>query len=87
MAVNTVVQGSAADLIKVAMNRIYQRLQHEGHASRILLQIHDELVFEVPKSELLFERALVENEMVAAMELNVPIKVHIEVGDNWLEAK
>jgi len=87
MAINTVIQGSAADLIKVAMNRIYRRLRDEQHATKIILQIHDELVFEVPKSDVLFERALIEREMSSAMELNVPIQVHIEVGDNWLEAK
>ena len=87
IAINTVIQGSAADLIKVAMNNIYSRLTSEGHAARILLQIHDELVFEVPNAELLFARQLIEHEMAGAMTLRVPIKVNIEVGPNWLEAK
>ena len=87
IAINTVIQGSAADLIKVAMNNIYSRLTAEGHAAKILLQIHDELVFEVPNAEMLFARTLIEHEMANAMKLRVPIKVNIEVGPNWLEAK
>jgi len=87
IAINTVIQGSAADLIKVAMNNIYSRLISGGHAAKILLQIHDELVFEVPSAELLFARQLIEREMTNAFTLKVPIKVNIEVGPNWLEAK
>ncbi len=87
MAVNTVIQGSAADLIKVAMNRLYRRLLDDNHATKIILQIHDELVCEVPKTDLLFERPLIENEMVSAMALDVPLVVNIAVGDNWMEAK
>ena len=87
IAINTVIQGSAADLIKVAMNNIFSRLRSGGHATKILLQIHDELVFEVPKAELMFDRPLIEREMTTAFALKVPIKVNIEVGSNWLEAK
>ncbi|HUW32729.1 MAG TPA: DNA polymerase I, partial [Planctomycetota bacterium] len=87
IAINTVIQGSAADLIKVAMNNIFSRLQSGGHATRILLQIHDELVFEVPKAELMFARPIIEREMTSAFALKVPIKVNIEAGPNWLEAK
>jgi len=87
MAINTVIQGSAADLIKVAMNRLYRRLLDDNHATKIILQIHDELVCEVPKADLLFERPLIENEMVSAMALDVPLVVNVAVGDNWMEAK
>ena len=87
IAINTVIQGSAADLIKVAMNNIHSRLVSGGHATTILLQIHDELVFEVPSAEMMFARPLIEREMAGAFALKVPIKVNIEVGPNWLEAK
>jgi DNA polymerase-1 len=87
IAINTVIQGSAADLIKVAMNNIHNRLAAGGLAAKLLLQIHDELVFEVPNSEMLFARQLIEDEMVNAIDLTVPLKVNIETGQNWLEAK
>ena len=85
IAINTVIQGTAADLIKVAMNRIHEQLVSGGHATKLLLQIHDELVFEVPGEELLFARQLIEREMANAITLNVPTKVNIETGPNWLE--
>jgi len=87
IAINTVIQGSAADLIKIAMNNIHSQLVSGGHSAKILLQIHDELVFEIPKAELLFAGRPIEREMIGAIKLRVPVKVNIEVGPNWLEAK
>ena len=86
-AVNTVIQGSAADLIKQAMIRIHTRLQQESHPARMLLQIHDELVFEAPDSDADSLIALAKEEMNSALELTVPIEIDIAIGDNWLDAK
>ncbi|HTP41019.1 MAG TPA: DNA polymerase I [Nitrospiria bacterium] len=85
-AVNTVVQGSAADLIKVAMNRVWRRLRRERRRSALLLQIHDELVLEVPDAELESVRALVIEEMEGAAELSVPLRVDPGAGRHWAEA-
>ncbi|MDB5336686.1 MAG: polymerase [Planctomycetaceae bacterium] len=86
-AVNTVIQGSAADLIKLAMIRIHNRLKAENHPGRMLLQIHDELVFEVPEAEVASLQQLVREEMEQAIKLDVPLKVDVSVGDNWAVAK
>ena len=85
-AINTPVQGTAADIIKVAMINIHNKLKKDGLATKMILQVHDELVFEVPQNELDKVKALVENEMVNAVKLDVPIKVHIGYGENWAEA-
>lgn len=84
-AVNTVIQGSAADLIKRAMIALDSRLQTEGLKARMLLQIHDELVLECPDPELRDLEALVRHEMTTAMALEVPLKVDIAAGPNWLD--
>lgn len=84
-AINTVVQGSAADLIKVAMIRLHQRLRREQFQSRMVLQIHDELVFEIPEHELDAVSRAVRQEMTGAISMKVPIKVDIAVGENWLD--
>jgi DNA polymerase-1 len=86
-AVNTVIQGSAADLIKLAMLAIDRRLREDGLASRMLLQIHDELIFEVPPDELDRMRQLVDEEMSRVRRLEVPLKVDVNTGSNWAEAK
>ena len=86
-AFNTVIQGSAADLIKTAMVRVEDRIAAEGHPGRMLLQIHDELVFEVPRDDAGSLGDLVRGEMTAAMELSVPLKVDVGIGPNWLDAK
>lgn len=85
-AVNTVMQGSAADLIKKAMINVHQRLHAEHHPARMLLQIHDELVFEAPAANVESLISLVRDEMTSAMELSVPLVVDVKVGDNWLDA-
>jgi len=87
MAINSVVQGSAADLIKIAMNRVYNRLKRENRPSRMLLQVHDELVFETPASAAESEAAMVREEMTGAMKLKVPLKVEVGWGKNWQEVK
>ncbi|HUS45021.1 MAG TPA: DNA polymerase I [Phycisphaerae bacterium] len=86
-AINTVIQGSAADLIKVAMNRIWRRIQKEKRPSRLLIQIHDELVFETPGADAEAEQTWIEAEMTGAMDLEVPLKVHMATGKNWMEAE
>jgi len=86
VAVNTPVQGTAADLIKLAMIHIDRRLQEEGLRSRMLLQIHDELLFEVPEDEMAGLQRLVRHEMSTALPLDVPIVVGMGVGDTWAQA-
>ena len=86
LAVNTPIQGSAADLIKVAMINISRRIRLEGLKSLMILQVHDELVFEVPEDELDAMSALVRDEMEGAAKLDVPIKVDMGSGPNWAEA-
>jgi len=87
VAINSVVQGSAADLIKIAMNRVDRRLKAENRPSRMLLQVHDELVFETPADKAEGEAALVREEMTAAMTLKVPLKVEVGWAKNWQEVK
>jgi DNA polymerase-1 len=86
-AINMEIQGSAADLIKQAMLNIYRRLRAEKHQARMLLQIHDELVFEVPPKELKDVAKLVNEEMTHALPLEVPIKVDMGAGRNWLDVE
>lgn len=86
MAINTPIQGTAADLIKVAMIRIQDGLKKNKWKSRMILQIHDELVFEVPDDEIDRLSKMVKTEMEDALELSVPIQVDIGVGKNWYEA-
>ena len=87
LAQNSPIQGSAADLIKVAMIRIHARLRAAAMQSRMLLQVHDELVFEFPADEEEALRSLVDKEMTTAVALDVPLVVDIGTGPNWLEAK
>lgn len=86
-AANSPIQGSAADLIKIAMIRIDDSLRTEGLQSKMLLQVHDELVFEVPPEELEPVQQLVKYQMENAAELSVPLVVDLGVGPNWLETK
>ena len=87
IAINTVIQGSAADIIKRAMINVYRRLQREGLRAKLLLQIHDELVFELPPDEEPAVRKLVTEEMAAAANLTVPLKVDVNLGRNWAECE
>jgi DNA polymerase-1 len=86
-AQNTPLQGSAADLIKIAMVDIHRTLKAEGLESRLLLQVHDELVLEAPEGEVERVAALVKTHMEGAAKLDVPLVVDVGVGSNWLEAK
>ena len=86
IAVNTIIQGSAADLIKIAMNKINARLQTMGHEVKMLLQIHDELLFEVKKSASASALAMIQEEMTHAVDMDVPIKVNMKTGKNWMES-
>jgi DNA polymerase-1 len=90
-AVNMEIQGSAADLIKLAMLNLFRRLKRDGFRSRMLLQIHDELVFEAPSEELEVVAALVEEEMTTPLEkelrLEVPLVVDLAAGPNWLDVE
>ena len=85
-AVNTPIQGTAADLIKLAMIRIADRLRKDSWKTKMILQIHDELVFETPDSEIEKLSAMVKKEMEGAISLSVPVKVDVGVGANWFEA-
>jgi DNA polymerase-1 len=86
MAINTPIQGTAADLIKKAMINIAQRLKQERLETKMLLQVHDELVFEVPEEETEAVGAMVKEEMERVHPLDVPLKVGINIGRNWEEA-
>jgi DNA polymerase-1 len=87
VAANAPIQGSAADLIKIAMIQVHRALASEGLASRMLLQVHDELIFELPASEQTVLSALVKREMESAATLDVPLLVEMGVGDDWVAAK
>jgi DNA polymerase-1 len=87
LAVNTVIQGTAADIIKLAMVRCHAALAASGLSTKLLLTIHDELLFEGPPGETDAARELIEREMVAVWEHEPPMAVDIGVGENWLEAK
>jgi DNA polymerase-1 len=86
MAVNTPIQGTAADLIKLAMINIFQLIKEQRLGARMILQVHDELIFEVPDAEIDMMKRLVKREMEGVMKLTVPIKVDMGVGKNWDQA-
>jgi len=85
-AVNAPIQGSAADIIKIAMINIYEKLEAGNYKTKMLLQVHDELVFDVYKPELETIKTLVKTEMEEAYTLSVPLDVDLGMGQNWLEA-
>jgi DNA polymerase-1 len=86
-AINYEIQGSAADLIKRAMLGVRRRLSAQKLHARMLLTVHDELVFEAPPGEVKALAALVREEMTGAMTLNVPLKVDVAAGPNWLDVE
>jgi DNA polymerase-1 len=86
IAMNSPIQGTAADVIKLAMLAVHRRLAAEGRAARILLQVHDELILELPEAEVDTVRPIVTEEMERVIELVVPLKVDIGIGKNWSEA-
>ncbi|MGJ8759619.1 MAG: DNA polymerase I [Polaribacter sp.] len=85
-AVNAPIQGSAADIIKLAMINIHNRFEKEGFKSRMLLQVHDELVFDAHKDELEIIRPIIKYEMENAFKMSVPLDVEMGIGENWLQA-
>ena len=87
LAMNTPIQGTAADIIKIAMVKVAKRIKDEGLKSRLILQVHDELVLEVEKSELELVKSIVMDEMERAVILEVPLIVDVKWGNNWYEAK
>lgn len=87
VAVNTIIQGSAADLIKVAMNKIHVELEKGEYDAKMVLQIHDELLFEVKEGALAVTSSMVQEKMGNAIRLNVPIKVNVKTGKNWMETE
>jgi DNA polymerase-1 len=87
LAVNTVIPGTSADLIKIAMVRCHEALASAGLVTRLILQIHDELLFEGPVEEMDAASEIVCREMVGAADLDPPLAVDAGIGPNWLEAK
>jgi DNA polymerase-1 len=87
IAVNSPIQGTAADIVKIAMIRVHRLLQERNLAAKILLQVHDELVLEAPEAEVETVRNLVRAEMEGAAQLIVPLKVDLNVADNWMDMK
>jgi DNA polymerase-1 len=81
------MQGTAADIIKVAMIRIHDRLREEGRSARLVLQVHDELLLEAPETETSAIKELVRQEMCGAYPLDPALAVDVGVGDDWNEAK
>ena len=83
MAINMPVQGTSADIIKVAMLHVRREMDARKMKSKLLLQVHDELIFEVPQSELIFMSEMAPRLMAAALKLAVPLKVDMKYGANW----
>ena len=86
-AINTPIQGTAADIIKKAMLDIDRELEERGLKSKMLLQVHDELIFDVPENEIDHMKELVRDRMENVVKLNVPLKVDMGIGENWYELK
>jgi len=87
MALNTPIQGTSADIIKKAMVNIFKRFKMENIQSKMILQVHDELIFDCLNSELNKVKDIVREEMEHVIELKVPLKVDIETGTDWYQAK
>ena len=87
VAMNTPIQGTAADIMKLAMVRVHSRLKHEGYQAKILLQVHDELLLECPLSEKDAVRTLLKEEMENAASLSLTLSAEVGEGENWLVAK
>jgi DNA polymerase-1 len=83
MAINMPIQGTAADIMKIAMIRVAERIAGTGLRARALLQVHDELLFEVPRDEVPALAGLARETMEAALPLDVPLTVDVKVGDDW----
>jgi DNA polymerase-1 len=84
-AINTPIQGTAADLIKIAMNRIYRRIRDTDLMTKLIMQVHDELVLEAPADELEKVEDMVQEEMEGVIDMTIPLKVSVAKGKNWGE--
>ena len=84
---NAPIQGTAADLIKLAMIKVERELKEKGLKAELILQVHDELILEVPPEEMEQVRKLVKAEMMEAMELAVPLEVDVKTGANWYDVE
>lgn len=87
MAMNTPIQGSSADIMKLAMINVYNKFKEVGITSKILLQVHDEIIVDCKNSELDLIKKIIKEEMEQVCKLEVPLKVEIDTGTNWYEAK
>ena len=87
MALNTPIQGSAADILKLSMIKIYNLLKEKKYKTKMLIQVHDELIFDIPEDELKEVKELIQDTMENIYKLKVPLKVSIEYGHNWYDAK
>ena len=87
VAMNTPIQGTAADIMKIAMVKVYNELKDGGYKSKVILQVHDELVIEAEKSEIEDVKNILVSCMEGASKLLVPLKVEVAEGENWYEAK
>lgn len=85
-AINAPIQGSAADLIKLAMIAIQKEIEQQGFAGKMIMQVHDELVFDVPKQEVEAFKEIIQDKMTNAIKTTVPLVIEIGEGRNWLEA-
>ena len=85
-AINAPIQGSSADMIKIAMSNIHNEMMRNDMKSKMILQVHDELVFDVYKEELESLKEMVKDKMINALPLCIPIEVNLNTGSNWLEA-
>jgi DNA polymerase-1 len=86
MAINAPIQGTAADLIKIAMINIQKKIEEKALKTKMIIQIHDELVFEVPEEEMAETKELIRREMEGVIDISVPLKIDINIGRNWSEA-
>ena len=84
---NAPIQGTAADIIKIAMIRVHDRLAEEGLQSKLILQVHDELLIETPKEELTQVEQILTEEMQGAAQMSVTLEIDMHTGNNWYEAK
>jgi DNA polymerase-1 len=86
-AINMPIQGTASDIVKIAMLHVEEELKRKGSKARLLMQVHDELLLEVPEVEVDDIRKMLKHEMESAVSLDVPLVADVGVGDNWMDAK
>jgi DNA polymerase I len=86
-AINMPIQGTASDIVKIAMLRVDEEFKRAGFAAKLLMQVHDELLVEVPETEVKEVSEILKREMESAVSLDVPLVADVGVGDNWMDAK